>query len=114
MGKMKPASRKFKNRGSGVYRKNLHGWGMVEARQQAKRKKLEAGHRIHQEGPKEYRVGYSGAGRKNPKAKKISPEYPKPKPKPKAIIEQADPWLGTAKLMKKDVRNDLKLKHIPM
>ena len=107
---MKPASRKFKNRGSGVYRKNLHGWGMVEARQQVKYRKLADGHKIHQEGPKEYRVNPQSGKRPNPKAKKQSPVYKKPK----AIIEQADPWLGTAKLMKKDVRNDLKLKHIPM
>ena len=105
---MKPASRKFKNQGTGVYRKNLHGWGMVEARQQSKLKKLAAGHKVHQEGPKEYRVNAPTKKRPNPKAKKQSPVY-----RIKAIKEQADPWLGTQQITKKQIRNELGLKNIP-
>ena len=102
MGKMKPASRKFKNQGSGVYRKNLHGWGMVEARQQSKLRQVASGKKIHQEGPKEYRVNVPQK-RVNPKAPKRSPTYHK------MLKETADPWLGTKPLRKKQVRNGIEL-----
>ena len=108
MGKMKPASRKFKNQGSGVYRKNLHGWGMVEARQQGKLKRVAEGHKVHQEGPKEYRVNIP-TKRPNPKAKKQSPIY-----HTKMIKEQADPKLGTIPLRKKQIRNTMGLKTVPI
>ena len=105
VGKMKPASRKFKNQGSGVYRKQLHGWGMVEARQQVKHRKAMAGKKIHQEGPKEYRINVPRK-RVNPKAK-ISP-------RPKLIIEQADPWLGTKPMHPTRIRQELNLKNVPL
>ena len=105
---MKPASRKFKNQGSGVYRKNLHGWGMVEARQQGKLKRVAEGHKVHQEGPKEYRVNVpqKRVNTKAPKAPKRSPTYHK------MIKETADPWIGTKPLRKKQVRNGIGLKNI--
>ena len=105
---MKPASRKFKNQGSGVYRKNLHGWGMVEARQQGKLKRVAEGHKVHQEGPKEYRVNVPSkrANPKAPKAPKRSPTYHK------MLKETADPWIGTKPLRKKQIRNTIGLRNI--
>ena len=81
---------------------------MIEARHQRFVKVAATGHKVHQEGPKEYRVN-AQKKRPNPKAKKQSPVYPKIK----AIKEQADPWLGTQQITKKQIRNELGLKNIP-